>query len=297
MMPTVTKPSPVHILDWSPQFAEWSRNYSLNPRSILQPVSFPATLILNSGVFAFKSQIWKVSAICQAWNDPLILNVPTDQESAIVTSLSISTSQVIPATSLTLPLLGRYLLFSMVLVAVSVCLATIVLNLHYRKPSTHRMPAWVRNILIQRMPGILCMRVPKQVWRKLSRNFSKSINHIGKQFCTRNVNIKWGPLKYVPFINKSNNYSSSYICNNPRHLRSKAIYKHQKLSLIFRVHFRPISGWQLCAGCKEGPRFLYTKDFQWNGIFFSHLFCAHHLLKYRGKAFRTNICNIWTKLI
>ena len=76
--------------------------------------------------------------------------------------------QVIPATSLTLPLLGRYLLFSMVLVAVSVCLATIVLNLHYRKPSTHRMPAWVRSILIQRMPGILCMRVPKQVgWSKL----------------------------------------------------------------------------------------------------------------------------------
>ena len=56
--------------------------------------------------------------------------------------------EVIPATSLTLPLLGCYLLFSMVLVAVSVCLATIVLNLHYRKPSTHRMPTWVRNVLI-----------------------------------------------------------------------------------------------------------------------------------------------------
>ena len=71
--------------------------------------------------------------------------------------------EVIPATSLTLPLLGRYLLFSMVLVAVSVCLATIVLNLHYRKPSTHRMPTWVRNVLIQKMPGVLLMRVPKQV--------------------------------------------------------------------------------------------------------------------------------------
>ena len=31
---------------------------------------------------------------------------------------------------------------------------------------------------------------PETGMGKLSRNFSKSINHIGKQFCTRNVNIK-----------------------------------------------------------------------------------------------------------
>lgn len=78
--------------------------------------------------------------------------------------------EVIPATSLTLPLLGRYLLFSMVLVAVSVCLATIVLNLHYRKPSTHKMPTWVRAVLIQKMPGILLMRVPKQVVKATNGN-------------------------------------------------------------------------------------------------------------------------------
>ena len=84
--------------------------------------------------------------------------------------------EVIPATSLTLPLLGRYLLFSMVLVAVSVCLATIVLNLHYRKPSTHRMPTWVRNVLIQKMPGILMMRVPKQVIHKYRFFMSFLIN-------------------------------------------------------------------------------------------------------------------------
>lgn len=71
--------------------------------------------------------------------------------------------EVIPATSLTLPLLGRYLLFSMVLVAVSVCLAIIVLNLHYRKPSTHKMPPWVRRIFLRKMPGLLLMRIPKQV--------------------------------------------------------------------------------------------------------------------------------------
>ena len=105
--------------------------------------------------------------------------------------------------------------------AVSVCLATIVLNLHYRKPSTHKMPTWVRlrqsqinrpwqrhsqytkdaylakdndkplpyqhhqnqyrhhhhhnhhgtqvrAVLIQKMPGILLMRVPKQVHQNIS---------------------------------------------------------------------------------------------------------------------------------
>lgn len=71
--------------------------------------------------------------------------------------------EVIPATSITLPLLGRYLLFSMIWIAVAVMLTTIVINLHYRQPSTHKMPAWVRRVFIQRLPRILFMRVPIQV--------------------------------------------------------------------------------------------------------------------------------------
>ena len=97
--------------------------------------------------------------------------------------------EVIPATSLTLPLLGRYLLFSMVLVAVSVCLATIVLNLHYRKPSTHRMPTWVRNVLIQKMPGILMMRVPKQVIHKY-RFFTSFLINILKFTLNLKIHIR-----------------------------------------------------------------------------------------------------------
>ena len=57
----------------------------------------------------------------------------------------------------------RYLMFSTILVALAVCLSTIILNIHYRMPSTHKMPAWVRRIFIQKLPRLLLMRVPLQV--------------------------------------------------------------------------------------------------------------------------------------
>lgn len=71
--------------------------------------------------------------------------------------------EVIPATSLTLPLLGRYLLFSMVWIAIAIILTSLVINIHYRQPSTHKMQPWVRRVFIQKLPRILMMRVPMQV--------------------------------------------------------------------------------------------------------------------------------------
>ena len=53
----------------------------------------------------------------------------------------------------------RYLLFSMIWIAVAVLLTTIVINLHHRQPSTHKMPPWVRRIFIQKLPRLLLMRV------------------------------------------------------------------------------------------------------------------------------------------
>lgn len=71
--------------------------------------------------------------------------------------------EVIPATSVTLPLLGRYLMFSTILIAIAIALTSVILNLHYRKPSTHKMPSWVRRVFIQKLPALLLMRVPIQV--------------------------------------------------------------------------------------------------------------------------------------
>lgn len=83
-------------------------------------------------------------------------------------------SEIIPSTSLALPLLGKYLLFTMVLVGLSVVVTIIILNIHYRKPSTHKMAPWIRRFFIKTLPTLLLMRVPKDLLRDLA---AKKINY------------------------------------------------------------------------------------------------------------------------
>uniref|UniRef100_A0A8C3P827 Cholinergic receptor nicotinic delta subunit n=1 Tax=Chrysemys picta bellii TaxID=8478 RepID=A0A8C3P827_CHRPI len=55
-------------------------------------------------------------------------------------------SQRLPATSLAIPLIGKYLLFIMLLVTAVVGTCVIVLNIHFRTPSTHVMSSWIKEV-------------------------------------------------------------------------------------------------------------------------------------------------------
>lgn len=69
--------------------------------------------------------------------------------------------ELIPPTSLVIPLLGKYLLFTLVLVNLSILLTIFILNLHHRRPNTHVMPKWVKTIFIRILPKILMVERPK----------------------------------------------------------------------------------------------------------------------------------------
>ncbi|XP_018334508.1 acetylcholine receptor subunit alpha-like 2 [Agrilus planipennis] len=117
----------------------------------------------------------------------LVFYLPADSGEKIALCINILLSQtmfflliseIIPSTSLALPLLGKYILFTMILVGLSVVITIVILNVHYRKPSTHKMAPWVRSIFIKTVPKLLLMRVPKDLLTELASNKM----NIGKTF-------------------------------------------------------------------------------------------------------------------
>ncbi|CAJ1053000.1 neuronal acetylcholine receptor subunit beta-2-like [Xyrichtys novacula] len=72
-------------------------------------------------------------------------------------------SKIVPPTSFAVPLIGKYLMFTMVLVTFSIVTTVCVLNVYHRSPSTHHMPAWVKHIFLVRLPTFLFMGRPGSV--------------------------------------------------------------------------------------------------------------------------------------
>lgn len=139
-------------------------------------------------------------------------------------------SKIVPPTSLDVPLIGKYLMFTMVLVTFSIVTSVCVLNVHHRSPSTHAMPPWVKVVFLQRLPSFLFMRRPhnQSASQRLSNRKKNKAESFPSDFsktykdCTYFVNTAAGQRYNVK------------LTDNPDHISS-----HQDLRLRSSVKFSP----------------------------------------------------------
>ncbi|XP_053202415.1 acetylcholine receptor subunit beta-like 1 [Panonychus citri] len=71
-------------------------------------------------------------------------------------------SKILPPTSLVLPLIAKYLLFTFIMNCISILVTVVILNWNFRGPRTHRMPDWIRVIFLNYLPMFLYMKRPKR---------------------------------------------------------------------------------------------------------------------------------------
>uniref|UniRef100_A0A3B4GJ53 Cholinergic receptor, nicotinic, beta 3b (neuronal) n=1 Tax=Pundamilia nyererei TaxID=303518 RepID=A0A3B4GJ53_9CICH len=98
----------------------------------------------------------------------LVFYLPSDEGEKLSLSTSVLVSltvfllvieEIIPSSSKVIPLIGEYLLFIMIFVTLSIIVTVFVINVHHRSSATyHPMSPWVRNLFLQKLPRLLCMR-------------------------------------------------------------------------------------------------------------------------------------------
>ena len=99
----------------------------------------------------------------------LVFYLPSDSGEKITLSISILLaltvfflllSDINPPTSLVIPLIGKYLLFTMIVVTLSIFLTVYTLSVHFRSPATHELHPRIKYIFTELLPRFLFMKRP-----------------------------------------------------------------------------------------------------------------------------------------
>ncbi len=104
-------------------------------------------------------------------------------------------TEIIPSTSLVIPLIGEYLLFTMIFVTLSIIITVFVLNVQHRSSRTHSMPHWVRQLFLHLVPRYLFMKRPPASGK---RNCGKLIEMMHKPMASQSMFLRNNILDISP---------------------------------------------------------------------------------------------------
>ncbi|XP_070572736.1 neuronal acetylcholine receptor subunit beta-4-like [Ptychodera flava] len=118
----------------------------------------------------------------------LVFCLPPDSGEKISLSISVLLAltvfqllmaEIMPPTSSATPLVGKFLLFTTVLVSSSIVVTVAVINLHYRSASTHRMRPWVKRLFMDILPKVLNMSYKRKPcnYQSIRRTYSDVVDN------------------------------------------------------------------------------------------------------------------------
>ena len=99
-----------------------------------------------------------------------VFYLPTDEGEKMTLCISILlalvvflllVSKILPPTSMVIPLISKYLIFTLMMNIVTILNTVLIINWNYRTPRTHNMPQWVRVLIIGQLAKLLFMERPK----------------------------------------------------------------------------------------------------------------------------------------
>ena len=129
-----------------------------------------------------------VPLISHAFVTILVFYLPADSKQKITLCINVFFSlivfflmlaEIIPPSSIVVPLLGKYLVFTMILVVISVIVTVITYNVHYRSAATCTMGSWTKKVFLYWLPRLLRMRRPK-----IENSHDVELKQIKLRFCS-----------------------------------------------------------------------------------------------------------------
>ena len=141
-------------------------------------------------------------------------------------------SKILPPTSITIPLIAKYLLFTFIMNIFTILITVIIINWNFRTPRTHRMPKWVRVVFLNYLPRLLFMKRPNHSdrWAK------KSYTRMNDPRANANSGGHGGGPSGHPGVSGAGNYNPRPRENNTGDYRQYAVNARTDLLELSEIH-------------------------------------------------------------